>query len=71
MGESTYGSWLAQASVCEADGRTALVTPTGFARDWIRRNAWRRVSELWDAYDPQHRALELKSRASSRRKARR
>jgi chromosomal replication initiator protein len=63
MGESTYGSWLAQASVCEADGRTALVTPTGFARDWIRRNAWRRVSELWDAYDPQHRALELKSRA--------
>lgn len=64
MGESTYGSWLAQASVCEGlGGRAALVTPTGFARDWIKRNAWRRVSELWDAYDPQHRALELKSRA--------
>ena len=64
MGESTYGSWLAQASVCEGQsGGAALVTPTGFARDWIRRNAWRRVSELWDAHDPQHRALELKSRA--------
>jgi chromosomal replication initiator protein len=64
MGDSTFGSWLGQASVCEArGGRTALVAPTGFARDWIRRNAWRRVSELWDACDPLHRSLELKSRA--------
>ena len=63
MGESTFGSWLGQASICEHDGRPALVTPTGFARDWIRRNAWRRVSELWEQCDPEHRPLELKSRA--------
>ena len=64
MGEGTFGSWLAQASVIEGQGGgTALVAPTGFARDWIRRNAWRRVSEVWDACDPLHRALELKSRA--------
>src|SRR5919112_1120940 len=64
LGENTFGSWLAQASVCEArGGGTALVAPTGFARDWIRKNAWRRVSELWAAHDPLKRPLELKCRA--------
>ena len=63
MGESTFGSWLGQASICERAGQPALVTPTGFARDWIKRNAWRRVSELWEQNDPEHRPLELKSRA--------
>jgi chromosomal replication initiator protein len=63
LGENTFGSWLAQASVCEARGGPALVAPTGFARDWIRKNAWRRVSEVWAACDPLHRPLELKSKA--------
>jgi len=64
IGEGAFASYVAHAAVCESrDGQTALVTPTGVARDWIRRNAWRRVNELWTANDPLHRALELKCRA--------
>jgi len=63
LGENTFGSWLAHASVCEGRSGTALVAPTGFARDWIRKNAWRRVSELWAAHDPLQRPLELKCKA--------
>ncbi len=39
-----------------------MVTPTGVARDWVRRNAWRRIGELWTQKDPQQRALKLLSR---------
>ncbi|MDR3508471.1 MAG: chromosomal replication initiator protein DnaA [Caulobacteraceae bacterium] len=64
MSQDTYNSWLAQAGVRQtAAGELVLVTPTGIARDWVRRNAWRRVTELWSQYDPERRALELKSRA--------
>src|SRR6201996_9474654 len=62
LGEGAFGSWLAQAALRECDGGLVLVTQTGIARDWIRRNAWRRISELWAQHDPQGRALELKSR---------
>jgi chromosomal replication initiator protein len=63
LGEGAFGSWVAQAAVRESDdGALVLVTQTGIARDWIRRNAWRRISELWAQHDPQGRALELKSR---------
>jgi len=63
LGDDTYGSWLSQASLREGPGGTlVLVTPTGIARDWIRRNAWRRIGELWAQNDPQGRALDLKSR---------
>ncbi|MBV9997430.1 MAG: chromosomal replication initiator protein DnaA [Caulobacteraceae bacterium] len=63
LGEDTFGSWLAQASLrTGGDGELYLVTPTGIARDWIRRNAWRRIGELWAANDPLGRALKLKSR---------
>src|ERR1700742_1575221 len=63
LGEGAFGSWVAQAAVREdADGSLVLVTQTGIARDWIRRNAWRRISELWAQHDPQGRPLELKSR---------
>lgn len=63
LGEADFGSWLAQAALREApDGALVLVTPTGVARDWIRRNAWRRISELWAQNDPQGRRLDLKSR---------
>lgn len=63
LGDDTFGSWLAQASLREAPGGAlVLVTPTGTARDWIRRNAWRRIGELWAQNDPQGRRLDLKSR---------
>src|ERR1700742_3312762 len=63
LGEGAFGSWVAQAAVRESQGGSlVLVTQTGIARDWIRRNAWRRISELWAQHDPQGRALELKSR---------
>jgi chromosomal replication initiator protein len=64
MSQDTFNSWLGQAGVRQTrGGGLALVTPTSIARDWVRRNAWRRVTELWSQYDPQRRALELKSRA--------
>jgi chromosomal replication initiator protein len=63
LGEGAFGSWVAQAAVREGeDGSLVLVTQTGIARDWIRRNAWRRIAELWAQHDPHGRALELKSR---------
>jgi chromosomal replication initiator protein len=63
LGEADFGSWLAQAALREGpDGALVLVTPTGVARDWIRRNAWRRISELWAQNDPEGRRLDLKSR---------
>jgi chromosomal replication initiator protein len=63
LGDDTYGSWLAQASLRMAPGgELCLVTATGIARDWIRRYAWRRIGELWAMYDPERRALALKSR---------
>jgi chromosomal replication initiator protein len=63
LGEADFGSWLAQAALREGpDGAPVLVTPTGVARDWIRRNAWRRISELWAQNDPEGRRLDLKSR---------
>ncbi len=64
LGDATYGSWLAQATVRQSsNGALVLVTPTGIARDWIRRNAWHRISELWAINDPEGRKIDLKSRA--------
>lgn len=62
LGDDAFGSWLAQAAVREGPDGPVLVTPTGVARDWIRRNAWRRIGELWAQCDPQGRRLDLKSR---------
>jgi chromosomal replication initiator protein len=63
LGDAAFGSWLAQAALREtAAGELVLVTPTGVARDWIRRNAWRRIGEVWAQNDPAHRHIDLKSR---------
>ena len=63
LGDATYGSWLAQACLrTDAAGGLCLVTPTGIARDWIRRYALGRIGELWTSCDPERRALTLKSR---------
>jgi chromosomal replication initiator protein len=63
LGDAAFGSWLAQAILRETStGELVLVTPTGVARDWIRRNAWRRIGEVWAQNDPAHRRIDLKSR---------
>jgi chromosomal replication initiator protein len=63
LGDAAFGSWIAPAALREGQaGDVVVVTPTGIARDWIRRSAWRRVSELWAANDPTARRLDLKSR---------
>jgi len=64
LGEDTFGSWLSHAVLKEAPGGDlVLVAQTGYARDWIRRNAWRRIRDLWEMHDPLHRVLSLKSRS--------
>jgi chromosomal replication initiator protein len=62
LGDDTFGSWLSQAALRSGSEGLCLVTPTGIARDWILRHAWRRIGELWAAHDPQGRCLSLKSR---------
>jgi chromosomal replication initiator protein len=63
LGEATFGSWVAQACLLEEPGGDlTLVTPTGIAADWIRRNAWRRIAEVWAENDPEGRRLNLKSK---------
>ena len=63
IGAATFGSWVAQAALHEdAGGALVVVTPTGIAADWIRRNAWRRLSELWSKNDPKGRRIALKSK---------
>ncbi|HEY1752333.1 MAG TPA: chromosomal replication initiator protein DnaA [Caulobacteraceae bacterium] len=63
LGDDTFGSWLAHASLRTSPrGELCLVTPTGIARDWIQRYAWRRIGELWADLDPEGRVLTLKSR---------
>ncbi|MBE7216984.1 MAG: chromosomal replication initiator protein DnaA [Caulobacteraceae bacterium] len=64
LGDAAYGSYLAPARLRRGRaGRLVVVTPTGVARDWVRKNAWRRLSEVWSSHDPQHRALLLKTRS--------
>ena len=64
FGDSTFGSWIGPAALSERrDGKVVLIAATGIARDWIRKNAWRRINEVWAESDPQHRALDLKCRS--------
>ena len=63
LGDALYGSYIAPARLRHGrGGRLVVVTPTGFAADWVRRNCWPRVREAWAKEDPAHRALELSSR---------
>ena len=63
LGDDKFGSWIAPARLKRSrGGALVVVTPTGLARDWIRRYAWRRIGELWIQNDPERRALDLKSR---------
>jgi chromosomal replication initiator protein len=70
LGEAAFGSWLGGAEVREAaDGGLALVTSTVTARDWVGRNAWRRIGGLWAKADPLQRPLRLMARAEFERLA--
>jgi len=41
LGDAAFGSWIAPAVLREGQaGDVVVVTPTGIARDWIRRSAW-------------------------------
>jgi len=63
LGDDKFGSWIAPARLKRSrGGALVVVTPTGLARDWIKRYAWRRIGELWTQNDPERRALDLKSR---------
>ena len=47
LGEGAFNSYVAPSAVREGySGAVCLVTPTAYARDWVRRNALRRVAEL-------------------------
>ncbi|MEO6338765.1 MAG: chromosomal replication initiator protein DnaA [Caulobacteraceae bacterium] len=63
LGDAAFGSWIAPAQIRRSGAGLALVTPTGIARDWVKRNAWVRINELWAAVDPERRTLQLKARA--------
>jgi chromosomal replication initiator protein len=64
LGEGPFNSYVAPSAVRQAySGALCLVTPTAYARDWFRRNAFRRVSDLWAQHDPSSRRLDVKSRA--------
>ena len=62
LGDAAFGSWIAPAQLRRSGLGLALVTPTGIARDWVKRNAWVRINELWSAVDPERRPLQLKAR---------
>jgi chromosomal replication initiator protein len=63
LGEGPFNSYVAPSGVRQGfSGSLCLVTPTAYARDWVRRNALRRMAELWAQYDPARRPLDVKSR---------
>lgn len=64
LGEGAFNSYVEPAYVRQdGSGTLFLVTPTLFARDWLKRNAMRRINELWLAHDAQARRLEARARA--------
>jgi len=64
IGEGPFSSYIAPSAVrIDAAGALILVTPTGYARDWVRKNALRRLNELWLGLDGLSRRLEVRCRA--------
>lgn len=64
IGEGPFSSYIAPSAVrAEAGGQLILVTPTAYARDWVRKNALRRMNELWLGLDGLSRKLEVRCRA--------
>jgi chromosomal replication initiator protein len=65
LGADLFASWIAPARLYETGAAVILAAHTETARDWIKRNAWRRMVELWSANDSSHRPLVLRSRAET------
>ena len=64
IGEGAFSSYIAPSAVrADGAGQLILVTPTAYARDWVRKNALRRMNELWLGLDGLSRRLEVRCRA--------
>jgi len=64
IGEGPFSSYIAPSAVrMDGAGQLILVTPTAYARDWVRKNALRRMNELWLGLDGLSRRLEVRCRA--------
>ena len=64
IGEGPFSSYIAPSAVrVDSAGNLILVTPTAYARDWVRKNALRRMNELWLGLDGLSRRLEVRCRA--------
>ncbi|WP_312125499.1 chromosomal replication initiator protein DnaA [Brevundimonas sp.] len=64
IGDGPYSSYIAPSAVrVDSAGNLILVTPTAYARDWVRQNALRRMNELWLGLDGLSRRLDVRCRA--------
>ncbi|RZJ03219.1 MAG: chromosomal replication initiator protein DnaA [Brevundimonas sp.] len=64
IGEGAFSSYIAPSAVrVDGSGQLILVTPTAYARDWVRKNALRRMNELWLGLDGLSRRLDVRCRA--------
>lgn len=64
IGEGPFSSYIAPSAVrADGAGQLVLVTPTAYARDWVRKNALRRMNELWLGLDGLSRRLDVRCRA--------
>ncbi len=64
IGEGPFSSYIAPSAVrADGAGQLILVTPTAYARDWVRKNALRRMNELWLGLDGLSRRLDVRCRA--------
>lgn len=64
IGDGPFSSYIAPSAVrVDAQGNLILVTPTAYARDWVRQNALRRMNELWLGLDGLSRRLDVRCRA--------
>ncbi len=64
IGDGPFSSYIAPSAVrVDSAGHLILVTPTAYARDWVRKNALRRMNELWLGLDGLNRRLDVRCRA--------
>jgi len=64
IGEGPFSSYIAPSAVrADGSGQLVIVTPTAYARDWVRKNALRRMNELWLGLDGLSRRLDVRCRA--------